>query len=120
MHRVLLYLAFCLVWLPSQLARGENWPQWRGPGGNGVSAETEVPIRWSKTENVRWATEIPGEGSSSPIVWGERVFVTSSQRKGERRLLHSLDRSTGKILWSKELADENPEITSAVTGYAAS
>lgn len=55
-----------------------NWPQWRGPAGQGVSAETDLPAQWSATENVAWKTEIPGRGHSSPIVWGDRVFLTTA------------------------------------------
>jgi outer membrane protein assembly factor BamB len=63
----------------SALAQTENWPQWRGPGGLGV-AQADVPTRWSRGENIAWATEIPGRGHSSPVVWGNRVFLTSSIR----------------------------------------
>ena len=63
-------------------ALAENWPTWRGPGGQGVSPETEVPARWSPTENVRWKVPLPDAGNSTPIVWGDRVFITqASDRK---------------------------------------
>lgn len=55
-----------------------NWPQWRGGGGNGISSETGLPGEWSETKNIRWKTAIPGRGHSSPIVWGNRVFLTTS------------------------------------------
>ncbi len=55
-----------------------NWPQWRGPAGQGVSEEKNLPTEWSATKNVQWKTEIPGRGHSSPIVWGNRVFLTTS------------------------------------------
>jgi outer membrane protein assembly factor BamB len=63
-------------------ADSSNWPQFRGPGGSGV-AETSaaLPVRWSATENVAWVTEVPGRGWSSPVVWGDRVFVTSAVNK---------------------------------------
>jgi outer membrane protein assembly factor BamB len=56
----------------------ENWPQWRGPGGNGVSTEKGLPSEWSATRNVAWKTEIPGRGHSSPVVWGDRIYLTTS------------------------------------------
>lgn len=118
--RPLHLLALGLIWQIANLSHAEDWPQWRGPGGLAVSTEKQVPTRWTKTENIRWSALIPGEGSSSPIVWGKRVFVTSSQKRGEQRLLHTLDRDTGELLRSREIADDNPEITSSVTGYAAS
>ena len=99
--------------------RAENWPGWRGPDGNAVSTEKNLPIRWGATENVKWKTAIPGEGASSPIIWDDRVFVTSAMKNGARRVVHCLDRKTGQVLWSKETEDKDPERTSAVTGHAA-
>jgi outer membrane protein assembly factor BamB len=58
-------------------AWGENWPQWRGPGGQGVSAETQLPTEWTPDKNIAWKTALPGSGHSSPIVWGNRIFVTA-------------------------------------------
>ena len=64
------------------LAEDGDWPQWRGPGGHGVSSETGFPSEWSPTKNIKWKTEIPGRGHSSPVVWGDRIFLTTSI-KGE-------------------------------------
>src|SRR5690349_18405561 len=67
--------------LPQRIATaGEetNWPQWRGPQGSGVSTEKDLPIEWSETKNVQWKTAIPGRGHSSPIIWGKKVFLTTS------------------------------------------
>ena len=55
---------------------GDDWPQFRGPGGAGVSTDANVPVKWSDTENLLWKLELPGRGASSPIVLGDRVFVT--------------------------------------------
>ena len=60
-----------------------NWPQFRGPGGQGVASNANLPERWSATENVAWTAEIPGHGWSSPIVWGDRVFLTTAVSSGE-------------------------------------
>jgi hypothetical protein len=112
-------VALLLVASAAKLANADNWPRWRGPDGNAVSRESPLPERWSKSDNVRWKTAIPGEGASSPIVWEDRVFVTSALKDGKLRVVHCLDRPSGKVLWSKETADANPERTSAVTGHAA-
>ena len=56
---------------------GANWPQWRGPRGLGVSAETNLPVAWSARDNIAWSAQLRGAGSSSPVVWGDRIFVTS-------------------------------------------
>lgn len=101
------------------LERARDWPRWRGPDGNAVSPETSLPRQWGAAESVAWRTAIPGEGSSSPVVCGDSVFVTSAFEKGARRALHCLDRRTGKLRWQREAKDGNPEIASAVTGHAA-
>src|SRR5262249_13152077 len=66
-----------------------------------------------------WKTAIPGKGFSSPVVWKDRVFCTSAFAHGERRAVHCLDRKTGKILWSREIKDKEPEVASAMTAHAA-
>src|SRR5258707_2620215 len=68
-------LAVVIFTVPGQAA---DWPQWRGPSGNGISAEKNLPDEWSPTKNIRWKTPIPGLGHSSPIVWGNRVFLTTA------------------------------------------
>jgi outer membrane protein assembly factor BamB len=78
-----------------------------------------LPVRWSTTENVAWSVAIPGEGSSSPIVSGDAVFVTSALAGGKRRILHCLDLRTGAVRWTVEAKDDDPERTSAITGHAA-
>ena len=84
-------------------ASAENWPQFRGPTGQGISTEKGLPTRWSPTENVAWKTPIPGEGWSSPIVWGDRVFVTAATDTGKNCHVLCLDRKTGKVLWDKQV-----------------
>jgi outer membrane protein assembly factor BamB len=97
----------------------ENWPRWRGPGGTGVSGESSLPLAWSATEGLAWKTALPGEGSSSPVIWGEDLFLTASLDEGSRRLLLCFDRSTGRLRWQREVRDANPERASALTGHAA-
>jgi outer membrane protein assembly factor BamB len=63
----------------------DNWPQWRGPAGVGVTSETNLPERWSSRENMAWRTPLPGIGVSTPVVWGDRVFVTSQAGAGARQ-----------------------------------
>lgn len=82
----------------------ENWPAWRGPRLDGSSRESNLAIRWSDTENIAWKTPIPGIGHSSPIVFGDRVFVTSCLIKDHKRVLMCLDRKNGKIIWEREVA----------------
>ena len=94
-------------------AHAEDWPCWRGPRLDGSSLEKNLPLKWSvvkdkKTgavtmENIAWQTEIPGIGHSSPIVHGDRVFLTTCLLKEEKRMLLCLDRKDGKILWEREV-----------------
>lgn len=78
-----------------------DWPQWRGPKADGVADGRKLPLRWSQTENVRWSVKLPGPGTSSPVVHGNRVFITSQVMEGGRKSLLTLclDRQTGKELW---------------------
>src|SRR5262245_3546977 len=71
-----------LVWLLDAevlFAGAENWPRWRGPRNDGSSTEINLPTRWSQTENVRWRVELPGPAPSTPIVWQDRIFLTSTE-----------------------------------------
>src|SRR5438067_1931476 len=81
------------------LSSAGDWPQWRGPRGDGSSDDSHVPIRWSEKENIHWKTPIPGKGHSSPVVWGDRVFITTCLEREEQRMLLCLDRRDGRILW---------------------
>jgi len=73
MRAVLVTLQVVLATAPM----AANWPQWRGPAGLGVSGESSLPTTWSARENIAWSASLRGLGSSSPIVWGDQVFVTS-------------------------------------------
>lgn len=85
-----------------------NWPSWRGPAGNQVSPEVRFPLEWSwnrasGSTNIRWRVALPVPGNSSPIVWGDRVFLTQALEDGARRQLLCLDRGTGRELWREEV-----------------
>jgi outer membrane protein assembly factor BamB len=86
--------------------RAENWPCFRGPTHQGVSHDHGLPLHWSETDHIAWKTPIPGLGWSSPIVWGERVFVTTATDEGTTFRALCLDRRTGKILWNQDLGKQ--------------
>jgi outer membrane protein assembly factor BamB len=113
----LLPVILCLV--PTSV-KAENWPGWRGPRGDGTSREQNVPRTWSATENIRWKTPIPGKGHSSPIVWGERVFVTTCLEKKGERVLICLDRRDGKILWQRVALNAPLEEKHPLNSFASS
>ena len=96
------FLALAIASLPLT-ACAEEWPGFRGPTGQGISTEKGLPTKWSATENVAWKTAIPGEGWSSPVVWGDRVFVTTATDEGQSCRVIALSRLTGKVLWNEEV-----------------
>ena len=95
---VVLALLFCLGRGPYCYA--SNWPGWRGPNGDGVSTETNLPVKWSATKGIRWKVELPGKGISTPVIWENRLFVTSSSGAYHNELhVLCLDRRDGSTLW---------------------
>ena len=89
-------------------AAADNWPQWRGPLQNGVSREANLPLRWSPTENVAWKLPLPARSGSTPIVWGERIFLNVAE--GDEISLWAVDRANGQALWKKRLGGGNQTV----------
>lgn len=87
----------------SQSIGAEDWMRFRGPNGQGVSSEKDLPVNWSDTENVAWKTNIPGHGWSSPIVYQNHVFLTTSAEDGVSCRLICINRKEGHIIWNKEI-----------------
>ena len=116
------------------VASAENWPQWRGPRSDGTSLEANLPVKWSETENIAWKTALTGMGTSTPIIWGDHIFLTSQlgdgpsaggsdfdnareakstgSRNGVTFLVSAYAREDGKLLWEKRFAaaDELPAV----------
>ena len=137
------YLATASIWgSESSIDTAGNWPQWRGPDANGVATKSDPPVSWSETENIKWKVELPGKGSSSPIVWGKYVFVTSAVPTGktpenpkpastegrgrsvpvseQKFVVIALNREDGSILWQKSVRQEVPHEGTHPTGTWAS
>jgi outer membrane protein assembly factor BamB len=87
----------------ASLAMADPWPAWRGPKADGRSEERGLPLSWGPGKNVRWKTALPEPGNSTPIVWGNRVFITQGLENGRLRAVIAFDRQTGKKLWQREL-----------------
>lgn len=126
---VAVVVVFALAAFADERESGANWPRWRGPEGSGVSAEKNLPGEWSSTQNIAWKTPLPGRGHSSPVVWGNRIFLTAAimgdVAPGAKAPIHmingkpwkhpdaigsdhrhtlkvlALDRDTGKIVWER-------------------
>ncbi|MFC2167892.1 PQQ-binding-like beta-propeller repeat protein [Acidobacteriota bacterium] len=139
MKKQLLTMTLILVFLGASglIYAEDNWPHWRGPLHNGISGTTNLPMNWSLTENVVWKTELPSWGAATPIIWGDRIFITSpseaepkiepaekptqkEQTQGRSRpqrssldpggpklFLFCISKKDGNILWQRELDDKN-------------
>ncbi len=121
--RLLIVLAMSLALISPPSARAvlaENWPGWRGPSRNGVTTETGVPTTWSATENVRWKTPLPGIGTSNPVVWDDKVFITASEGRdhGELHVI-CLDRDSGRERWHQRLWGTAPTLFYGRSGMAS-
>jgi outer membrane protein assembly factor BamB len=97
----------------------EYWPRWRGPSGQGLVSGGGYPDKWSATENVLWKVPVPGEGNSSPIVWGDRIFVTTARDGGRRLSLLAFNRSDGKQLFEAFAPDGRAEFVHDKNGHAS-
>ena len=114
---VSLALVLAVIGLP---APAENWPQWRGPSLNGVSSESDLPVRWSTTENIAWKLAMPGKSGATPIIWGNHVFLNIAdgdellplvrrQKQGNAHL-EEADRA-------RQLQDQQAEYVVAIAGH---
>jgi len=103
MQRILLALGFIAI--TSAAPHADNWPQWRGPALNGTSSEKNLPVQWSKTDNITWRLTLPEWSGSSPIIWNDRIFLNVAE--GPSLSLWAVERSSGKPLWKKFLSDGN-------------
>jgi outer membrane protein assembly factor BamB len=92
------------IFFAFSVANAENWPNWRGLKRDGTSPETGLPQKWSKTENVLWRTPLPGSAAATPVVWGDRIFLTSTD--GDNLVLICISKD-GKILWKKVVGSGN-------------
>src|SRR4029079_3310400 len=95
--------------LSGSALRAENWPEWRGPTRNGISTESNLPTKWNSegpaaASGIAWKTPLPGSGVSQPIVWNDRIFITSSDGARQETLhIVCLNRDSGKIVWQQRM-----------------
>lgn len=125
-------LAAPLVLLLAAVALAADWPRFRGPDGSGTSPDKDTPLAWGRADNVAWKTDLPGPGASSPVLVGDRVFLTCwtgfavpgrpGGAEADLRLhLVCLDRRTGKLLWDRDVPAKPPvkKLTRGGEGYAS-
>ena len=99
-------LSFLICLSVSASVLAENWPCWRGPRGDGTSAEMQIPVAWNGEtgEGIAWKVEIPGTGHSSPIVWENNLFLTTCLEDSHERMLLCLNRKDGSNRWKTSVA----------------
>lgn len=124
---------FALAILAATAAVADDWPTWRGPGGHGVSHEVDLPVTWDRTTYVRWCVPLPGPGNSTPVICGDRVFITQASEfslwppkvpedyaggaspgghaVAEKRSVMCFRRSDGQLLWQRDTIYKEPEVT---------
>lgn len=94
--------------ISGRLDAGENWNQFRGPTGRGHSDATDLPVKWDAS-SVKWSVPLKGSGQSSPVTWGEQIFVTGASEDGTERYVICLSTVDGKVIWESTLASDSPE-----------
>src|SRR5947209_12747979 len=119
-HRAGCVRSLGLAFLLPLAAQAADWPQFRGPFGDGISPEEKAPLHWGPGKNVRWKAALPGPGNSSPIVSRGHVFVTCAEDAGKKRNLYCFDRRTGKELWVRTVEFPIVEPTHQSNPYCAS
>src|SRR5437867_2655752 len=117
MTRLVLSLAFCFA---ACLLEAENWPQFRGPNGDGHSTARNLPLTWSETNHVKWKTPIHGKAWSCPVIWEDRIWVTTAPEDGEQLYAVCIDRESGQVIHDLKLFDvANPQFCHSFNSYAS-
>ncbi len=101
------------------VTQAQNWPNWRGPDGDGSSIETNLPTEWDSITNVVWKSPVPGTGLSSPIVWEDRLFMTTALQETQEKILLCYDCETGQKLWQKTVVKSALEKKHNDNSYAS-
>ncbi|MCA9058832.1 MAG: PQQ-binding-like beta-propeller repeat protein [Planctomycetaceae bacterium] len=114
-----LILSAFLLCLPSYSRAAEpEWRGWRGPDQNGHASQPDLPITWDRS-HVLWRTSLPGKGQSSPVIAGDRIFLTSALEDGRQRVVMAVDRKSGELLWSHVAWTGEPEPSHIMNGWAS-
>ena len=100
-RRILKQLVLVSVFLLASVAQGRQWSRFRGPNGQGISDAETIPIKWTQ-KDYNWKVKLPGGGHSSPVIWGDKVFLTCGDQKAGRGILLAISVLDGKVLWQKQ------------------
>jgi outer membrane protein assembly factor BamB len=115
---MLLRIGIAWLCMISFVSAAEPWAQWRGPRGDGHVTENPPPVTFSE-KNVIWKTALPASGQSSPVVWDDRIFLTSYLDRGAERIVFAVDRHSGKLLWQQTAWKGTPEMSHQLNGWAS-
>ena len=94
-------LFIALITFSASVSQAQQWSRYRGPNGQGISYDKNIPVKWTQ-KDYNWKVTLPGGGHSSPVLWGDKIFVTSGDQKTDQGCLLALRASDGKILWQKQ------------------
>jgi outer membrane protein assembly factor BamB len=120
MSRFLMFLVCGLACSAQRLAAGENWPQFRGPEGDGHADAPRLPLTWSETDHVKWKTALHGRAWSSPVIWGRQIWLTTATEDGTRLFALCVDRESGAVQRDLKLFDvEKPQFAHQFNTYAS-
>jgi outer membrane protein assembly factor BamB len=120
MRNVLLLSAAILAVFASAARAGENWPQFRGPGGDGMTGETGLPVTWSESQHVKWKTAIHGKGWSSPVIWDDQIWMTTAPEDGKQLYAVCVDRKSGRVTHDIKVFDiAEPQFCIEMNSYAS-
>ncbi len=108
------------IFISPQGSAAENWPGWRGPQGDGSSSETDLPTKWSATENIAWKVPVKYPGHASPVIWNDCVILVGADLKRQHRMLVVLDRKTGRQLWERAVVETPLEGKHKLNSWASS
>ncbi|MBT3198730.1 MAG: PQQ-binding-like beta-propeller repeat protein [Phycisphaerales bacterium] len=113
------WITFTVI-MSAALSANANWPEFRGPSSNGHSDATGLPVKWSPTKNITWKTPIHGKGWSSPVIWGDQIWMTTAENKGKQLYAVCVSRKSGKILHDVKLFEvEKPGRINQLNSYAS-
>ena len=97
-----------------------NWPEFRGPRGDGSTTSTGLPVTWSETNHVKWKTDLHGKAWSSPVIWGNQIWLTTASPDGHERFVLCVDRDTGQVVRDQKLYDvPNPQFAHQFNSHAS-
>jgi outer membrane protein assembly factor BamB len=113
-------LIFATLILISFTTVAQNWTGFRGPGGQGITDESELPVSWNDSTNIVWKVEIPGTGWSSPVIWDDLVFISTATDSGKVCRVLALNLSTGDIIWNSKVFDLSSVHMQVKNSYASS